>query len=80
MLRKKLGGYAKEWALKSRKGKQEDVAGNSEFRVHKHTSPMKILRMHKGTWVDIENVSQENEGGKPQKEWPQTRTVLCHRQ
>jgi hypothetical protein len=47
--------------------------------VQKHKSPIKILVMHKGRWVDIENLSQENEGGKPQKEWPQTRTVLCHR-
>ena len=49
MPREKLGGYAKEWALKSRKGKQEDVAGNIEFLGQKHKSPMKILRMHKGT-------------------------------
>ena len=60
MLREKLGGYAKEWALKSRKGKQEDVAGNIEFLGQKHKSPMKILRMHKGTLVDMEHVSREN--------------------
>ena len=59
MLRDKLGGYAKEWVLKSRKGKQEDVAGNIEFRGQKHKSPMKILRMHKGTWIDMEHVKRE---------------------
>ena len=59
MLREKLGGYAKEWALKSRKGKQEDVAGNIDFLGQKLKSPMKILRMHKGTWVDMENVSRK---------------------
>ena len=45
--------------LKSRKGKQEDVADNIDFLGQKHKSPMKILRMHKGTWVDMENVSRE---------------------
>ena len=53
MLREKLGGYAKEWALKSRKGKQEDVAGNIEFLGQKHKSPMKIyacIRAHRSIW------------------------------
>ena len=62
------------------KGQARGRCGQHEFRVQKHKSPMKILRIHRGTWVDIENVSQENEGGKPQKERPKTRTVLCHRQ
>ena len=36
MMRNKLGGYAKEWVVKTRKGKQSGVAGDVEFLIPKH--------------------------------------------